>query len=101
MAASIVGGYDEGISAFDRIAHRLPLMNWQVAYVVGGAMGLALLVRMGTFESGLVQECGEERGGARQLAHALRAMYPASLRYLKTILIGVPIWYVDRIAREP
>jgi len=94
VAASIVGGYGEGISAAIESVTGYHLMNWQVAYVVGGAMGLTLLVlRMGTFESGLYKSAEKsevERGSLRMLfGDRTRA-----LRYLKTILIGVPIWYV-------
>lgn len=94
VAASLVGGYGEGISAFiaSFTGHRL--MNWQVAYVVGGTMGLALLVmRMGTFESGLYRSA-ERAAVARGSLRMLFGDRTRALRYLKTILIGVPIWYV-------
>ncbi len=94
VAASIVGGHGEGISAFIASITGYRLMNWQVAYVVGGAMGLALLVmRMGTFESGLyrsAEQSAVERGSLRMLFLDRARL----LRYLKTIVIGVPIWYV-------
>lgn len=69
-------------------------MNWQVAYIVGGLMGLMLLVlRLGTFESGLFTKMKEKvlkQGDVRILfSNRKRA-----LRYLSCILIGVPIWYV-------
>lgn len=69
-------------------------MDWQVAYIVGGIMGLALLVmRIGAFESGLfarTREVEARRGDLRLLFND-RAR---ALRYLKCILIGVPIWYM-------
>jgi len=69
-------------------------MHWQIAYIVGGLMGLALLVmRLGTFESGLFRKMKKKvkkQGDVRLLfANKERA-----LRYLGCILIGVPIWYV-------
>lgn len=70
------------------------LMNWQVTYLVGGFMGLALLaMRIGTFESGLfknVQHTSVKKGDLRMLFND-RGRF---LRYLSCILIGVPVWYV-------
>ncbi|MBP7407775.1 MAG: MFS transporter [Flavobacteriales bacterium] len=92
--ASLVGGHGQGISAAIENVTGHPLMNWQVAYVVGGSMGLLLLaLRVGTFESGLfkrTQEADVQRGSLKMLfLDRTRA-----LRYLACILIGVPIWYV-------
>jgi putative MFS transporter len=71
-----------------------PLMDWQVAYLVGGLMGLVLLVmRVGTFESGLfhgIKESKVRKGDLRLLFNDRRRF----LRYLGCILIGVPVWYV-------
>lgn len=69
-------------------------MNWQVAYIVGGLMGLALLImRLGTFESGLFNQLKDKvvRQGDVRLLFNDRKRF---LRYLSCILIGVPIWYV-------
>ncbi len=92
--ASLVGGHGQGISAAIENLTGHALMNWQVAYVVGGSMGLLLLaLRVGTFESGLfkrTQEADVQRGSLKMLfLDRTRA-----LRYLACILIGVPIWYV-------
>ncbi len=70
------------------------LMNWQVTYLVGGLMGLVLLVlRIGTFESGLfhaVKDSAVRKGDLRMLFNDRHRF----LRYLSCILIGVPVWYV-------
>ena len=70
------------------------LMDWQVAYVVGGLMGLSLLVlRLGAFESGLfgrVKASSAKRGDLWMLVNDR----DRALRYLSCILIGVPVWYV-------
>jgi MFS family permease len=69
-------------------------MDWQTAYIVGGLMGLALLVmRLGTFESGLFTQLKEkvERQGDIRLLFNSRERF---LRYLGCILIGLPIWFV-------
>lgn len=92
--ASLVGGNGQAIAGVIEGVTGLRLMNWQVAYVVGGAMGLVLLVlRVGTFESGLfksMEDSDVPRGDLRTL-FADRTRF---LRYLRCILIGVPIWYV-------
>ncbi len=70
------------------------LMSWQVTYLVGGLMGLVLLVmRVGTFESGLFQSMKEStaRKGDLRLLFTDRHRF---VRYLSCILIGVPVWYV-------
>jgi predicted MFS family arabinose efflux permease len=92
--ASLVGGHGEGISAAIASVTGRTLMNWQVAYVVGGSMGLLLLaLRMGTFESALfknAQHSSVPRGSLRMLFLDKARL----LRYLQCIVIGVPIWYV-------
>lgn len=70
------------------------LMSWQITYLVGGLMGLVLLVmRVGTFESGLFQEVRGRavRKGDLRLLFNDRGRF---LRYIGCILIGVPVWYV-------
>ncbi|MBK6754471.1 MAG: MFS transporter [Flavobacteriales bacterium] len=70
------------------------LMNWQVTYLVGGGMGLVLLVmRVGTFESGLFENMRERsvrKGDLRMLFNDRHRL----LRYVSCILIGIPVWYV-------
>ncbi len=68
--------------------------DWRTAYIVGGVMGFALLLlRIGVHESGMFQQ-------VKTLSHArgrflqLFATRERAQRYLATILIGVPIWYV-------
>jgi putative MFS transporter len=68
--------------------------DWRTAYIVGGVMGFALLLlRIGVHESGMFQQ-------VKTLSHArgrflqLFASRERAQRYLATILIGVPIWYV-------
>ncbi|MBL8010977.1 MAG: MFS transporter [Flavobacteriales bacterium] len=70
------------------------LMSWQITYLVGGLMGLVLLVmRVGTFESGLFQEVRGRavRKGDLRLLFNDRGRF---VRYIGCILIGVPVWYV-------
>lgn len=70
------------------------LMDWQVTYLVGGLMGLVLLLlRIGTFESGLFHRMkeSEARKGDLRLLFNERGR---ALRYLGCILVGIPVWYV-------
>lgn len=68
--------------------------DWRVAYYVGGAMGLALLVlRVGVAESGMFEQV-RDRGVSRGDFLMLFRSTDRSLRYLSVIAIAVPIWYV-------
>ena len=66
---------------------------WQTAYVVGGVLGLLLLLlRFGTFESGLFEatKAGTTvRGDLRMLFWPIQRLK----RYVTVILTGVPIWF--------
>jgi putative MFS transporter len=66
---------------------------WNVAYFIGGGLGLVLLaLRIGVFESGLYRKTAlqtVERGNFLALFTDGRR----ALRYVCVILSGVPIWY--------
>ncbi|WP_151086773.1 MFS transporter [Hymenobacter baengnokdamensis] len=69
-------------------------LGWRNAYLVGGALGLALLVlRVSVFESGMFQKTKEStvaRGNFLSLF-----TNPTLLgRYLRCLLIGIPLWFV-------
>ena len=68
--------------------------SWQVAYIVGGVMGLALLgLRAGLLESGMFEgmlKAEAKRGQFHRLFTSPRMF----ARYMCCILIGVPIWFV-------
>jgi putative MFS transporter len=68
--------------------------NWRTAYFVGGGLGfLLLLLRMGTFESGMfahVKESNVTRGGFKLIFNSKERF----LKYLYCILVGIPLWYV-------
>ena len=68
--------------------------NWRNAYFVGGGMGLLLLVlRAGTFESGLFKDVVHKsiEKGKLSMLFANRERF---MRYLYCLLIGLPIWFV-------
>ncbi|RYU92326.1 MFS transporter [Mucilaginibacter terrigena] len=75
-------------------AYEAAKYGWQTAYKVGGVLGLVLLLlRVGTFESGMfnsVKESGVSKGNFFMLfTNAARFK-----KYLYCILIGAPLWYV-------
>lgn len=92
--AAEVHGHGQRIGGLLTAVTGRTFMDWQTAYIVGGLMGLVLLVmRLGTFESGLFTKMKEkvERQGDIRLLFNDRERF---LRYLGCILIGVPIWFV-------
>ncbi len=68
--------------------------SWQTAYVIGGVMGLALLaLRVSMTESGMfsaVRETSVKKGDLWMLVQPLHRF----MKYLRCILIGVPVWFV-------
>lgn len=70
------------------------LFEWRISYFVGGGLGLLLLVlRMKVFESGMfvkMKQINISRGNIFMLFNNRSRL----IKYLKCILIGLPIWYV-------
>ncbi len=67
---------------------------WQTAYFVGGGLGLFLLVlRIGTFESGMYKYAMDKKV-ARGNFFMLFKDRKRFLKYLYCILIGAPLWFV-------
>lgn len=70
------------------------VFDWQVAYFIGGGLGLILLVaRVSVFESGIflkVKEQSVDRGNFFQLFNQKERF----IKFIGCILIGLPIWYV-------
>jgi MFS transporter, putative metabolite:H+ symporter len=68
--------------------------DWRLCYYIGGGMGLLLLfLRMGVFESTMfdeVKKSGLQRGNFLMFFNNKDRFN----RYLKGILIGLPVWYV-------
>jgi len=68
--------------------------DWRTCYFIGGGMGLLLLVtRIGVFESGMfhsVKKESVERGNFLMLFNNKDRFN----RYIKSILIGLPTWFV-------
>ncbi len=70
------------------------MFDWRVAYFVGGGLGLALLVlRISMFESGMFHKLKETKA-SRGNFFSLFSNRKKFTKYLKCILIGVPVWFV-------
>jgi len=85
-----------GVGLLGAVAAALVARNfaWRHAYLIGAGLGFALLaLRVRMFESGMFDRAlasEAPRGDVRMLVSP-----PARLfKYLRCILIGIPIWYV-------
>ncbi len=71
--------------------------DWRNAYFIGGGLGLLLLLmRASIFESGMfthLKQQAVKRGNFLQLF----ASGPQFMKYLRCILIGLPVWFVAGI----
>ena len=70
------------------------LFDWRTAYFVGGALGIGLLLlRIKARESGMfhqVKLTSVKRGSLLLIFKS----WPNVLKYLRCILIGIPLWFV-------
>lgn len=68
--------------------------NWRLCYFIGGGMGIALLfLRVGVLESGMyatVKQANVQMGNFLMFINNRERF----VRYLRAILIGLPVWYV-------
>jgi MFS transporter, putative metabolite:H+ symporter len=68
--------------------------QWRTAFFVGGGMGLLLLImRIGVFESGMYSSI-KTIGIAKGSFHKLFTNKKLFFKYLYSISIGVPIWFI-------
>jgi putative MFS transporter len=68
--------------------------GWQNAYKVGGGLGIVLLLlRLGTFESGMFKSI-EQSNVSKGNFFMLFTNWGRFKKYLYCILIGAPLWYV-------
>jgi MFS family permease len=95
VVASLVGAEGEQVGSWLSGVFNRPFANWQVAYIIGGAMGFALLLlRVGTLESAFFKNVEHEssiRKGDLKLIFTKKANL---VKYVHCILIGIPIWYI-------
>ena len=92
-------GYGTMIVAFIGLfgaaaAYFVSQYGWQKAYIIGGILGvLLLLLRLGTFESGMYKNI-EKASVSKGNFFMLFTDFGRFKKYLYCILIGAPLWYV-------
>lgn len=73
------------------------IFDWRVSYFVGGGLGLSLLLmRVSVFESGVflhIKNKQVKRGNFMMLFSS----WSRFSKYVKSILIGTPIWFVSGV----
>ena len=95
VVASLVGAKGTGIADMLFQLFKVHFANWQVAYLVGGAMGfILLLLRVGTLESSFFIAAKEQTTLRKGSFKVLLGSKENRLKYLYCVLIGVPIWFV-------
>jgi MFS family permease len=93
VAALIESEGSKVASVFTALTGWTP-QNWQVAYIVGGLLGLMLLfLRVGAFESGMFKSLHKDdsvrKGDLRMIFFDKKNLK----KYMRCILVGLPIWY--------
>jgi MFS family permease len=92
LGTSIVAGF--GLSGAVVANFTVKLSgDWSIAYFIGGAMGLCLLLlRVGVLESGMFHQV-KQHGVKRGNFLALFSNWNRFKRYIKCIGIGIPTWF--------
>ena len=95
VVASLVGSEGAWIAAGIERVFGLALHNWQVAYVVGGSMGILLLfLRIGTLESSYFHQMQEDKNISKGNLKLIFFQKSNLIKYIHCVVIGIPIWYV-------
>jgi MFS transporter, putative metabolite:H+ symporter len=81
-------------AAFVSKAVNLGSISWQMAYFIGGGLGLMLLLlRFQSFESGMFENLKNTEGVSKGNFFALFTSKERFVKYMWCILLGIPIWY--------
>ena len=94
IAAAIIAtsGVMGTITAY--FVYKLSGENWRLCYYIGGGMGIALLfLRVSVLESRMydsIKDSTVQRGNFFMLLNNRERFF----RYLRGILIGLPVWYI-------
>ena len=89
MIVSVIGLF--GAAAANLVAKSL---DWHWAYYVGGILGIfLLLLRLGTYESGLYKDV-ENKNISRGNFFKLFTSFSRFIKYLYCILVGAANWFV-------
>jgi putative MFS transporter len=88
MIVAVIGLFGAALAA------TVAKYGWQKAYFVGGGLGILLLIlRIGTFESGMFRNV-EKSGVSKGNFFMLFTNWDRFKKYIFCILIGAPLWYV-------
>jgi MFS family permease len=92
--ATLIGAKGEAIGTLLGATMGIKMLNWQIAYLVGGMLGLMLLIiRMGSLESRMFEQMhqkGTTRGNLRLIFGNRKNL----IKYIQCISVGIPIWFV-------
>jgi MFS transporter, putative metabolite:H+ symporter len=81
-------------AAFVSKAVNTDAISWQMAYFIGGGLGLLLLLlRFQSFESGMFENLKNTEGVSKGNFFALFTSKERFVKYIWCILLGIPIWY--------
>ncbi len=86
-----------GIGIFGAVLGYLvaDVFDWRVAYWFGGGLGILLLfMRAQVYESGMFEKAKAKSDAKRGNFLSLFANKERLLKYLYSIIIGIPIWYI-------
>lgn len=94
IAAAIIATSGVLGTIFAYIVFALSGEDWRLCYFIGGGMGLALLfLRIGVLESGMYAHARQSHAPLGNFLMFFQSR-DRFLRYLRGILIGLPVWYV-------
>ena len=92
--ATLIGAKGEALGTLLGATMGIKMLNWQIAYLVGGMLGLMLLIiRMGSLESRMFEQMHQEgttRGNLRLIFGNRKNL----IKYIQCISVGIPIWFV-------
>jgi MFS transporter, putative metabolite:H+ symporter len=95
VVASLIGAEGKQVGDWLSQLFNRPFANWQVAYIIGGAMGFALLLlRVGTLESAFFKNAQHETSIRKGDIKLIFTKKTNLIKYIHCILIGIPIWYI-------
>lgn len=95
VVASLVGKEGHVIAELIYPITGVQFANWQIAYLLGGIMGLGLLImRAGAFESGMFKEIQAKDSVSKGNVALFFNDKKRFFKYLNSILLGLPIWLV-------
>lgn len=92
ISTAIVAGV--GLTGAVLAGFMAPHFDWRTLYYIGGGLGFLLLaLRISASESGLFHQT-KEKEVARGNFFMLFRNAPTLLKYLRCVLVGLPVWFI-------